>query len=96
MQEVFKLISGKFSPAEAADILISVINDKIKFHSLRSLNLRKEESEVRFNSVERIKELKEAKKTLEKMVLKAHRENLQIEINSTIDVKLTHSDENQL
>ncbi|TRO66975.1 hypothetical protein [Christiangramia sabulilitoris] len=95
MPEDLKFIKGRFSPAEAAEILLSVLNNKIQFHALKSLNLRIEDHDLNFNSEKRIKELKEAKKTIEKMVLKAHNEDLYIEINSSIKVNLISRDGQQ-
>ena len=94
MQDSIKFITGKYSPAEAADILISVLNDKIKFHSLRSLNLTPSETNTRLNSEERIKELTQVKKKVEKLVSQAHQENLFLEITSSIKLKMVAPDEN--
>ncbi len=88
MSENLKLIEGSFSPAEAADVLLSLLNDKIKFHTVKSLNLRQGESETAGNVPERILKLKLAKKRVEELVLEAHRNGKQLEINSIIQIKL--------
>lgn len=93
MEESIKFITGKYSPAEAADILISVLNDKIKFHSLRSLNLTASDSSTRLNSEKRIEELTAVKKKVEKMVSQAHRENRYLDISSSINIKMVDPDE---
>lgn len=90
MTENVKFIDGRFSPAEAADILFSIINDKIKFHTVKSLNLSHEEQGTNKNSEERIRRLKDAKKIIEKSVLKAHRDGFELEVNSTIEIKLVN------
>lgn len=88
MTENIAFIKGLFSPAEAADVLLSLINDKIKFHTVKSLNLRHEGPDADLTSEDRIKELKEAKKIIEQLVLSAHKNGCELEINSTIDIKL--------
>ncbi len=84
-----KLVQGVFSPVEAADVLLSLINDKIKFHTVQALNLQKGYQEDISHSEERIKELKEAKNMVKDLVIKAHREGMKVEISSPIKIKLT-------
>ncbi|MGB5645983.1 MAG: hypothetical protein WBM55_02605 [Muriicola sp.] len=88
MNDSITFIKGRFSPPEAADILLSLLNDKIKFHTVKSLNLRTEEPDLNMASEERIKNLKEAKKTVERLVLKAHKEGLILSIKSAIEIEL--------
>ena len=90
MSENLTFIDGRFSPAEAADILFSIINDKIKFHRVKSLNLSHGEQGINRNSEERIRLLKDAKKIIEQSVLKAHRAGFELEVNSTIEIKLVN------
>lgn len=90
MTENLTFIDGRFSPAEAADILFSIINDKIKFHTVKSLNLSHGEQGSNRNSEERIRRLKDVKKNIEQAVLKAHREGFELEVNSTIKIKLVN------
>ena len=88
MRENITFIKGRFSPAEAADVLLSLINDKIKFHTVKALNLREEEPDINTSSEERILKLKEAKRCVEGLVLQAHREGRELSIESTIEIAL--------
>jgi hypothetical protein len=88
MKENITFIKGLFSPAEAADVLLSLINDKIKFHTVKSLNLRQEEPDLNMTSEERIGKLREAKKAVEHLVLKAHKEGMELNIESMIEIEL--------
>lgn len=88
MTNSINFIEGCFTPAEAADVLLSLLNDKIKFHTVKSLHLRDDESDSDCGSTERIEKLKEAKKLVEELVIKAHKNGLQLEIDSTIKIKL--------
>lgn len=89
MKEDIIFIEGSFSPAEAADVLLSLLNYKIKFHSVKSLNLRQEEPDAVCRSTERISKLKQAKKRVEELVVKAHKNGLELKIDSQIAIKLT-------
>ncbi|MEM7382508.1 MAG: hypothetical protein AAF361_15135 [Bacteroidota bacterium] len=82
------LVEGTFSPLEAADILLSLLNDKIKFHTVQELNLRDRQSEDNHRSERRIAELKEAKQHIKDLVVQARNDGLEIVIDSLIDIKL--------
>ncbi|MET6991055.1 hypothetical protein [Sediminicola arcticus] len=88
MKENIAFIKGQYSPAEAADVLLSLLNDKIKFHSVRALNLRHEQVNSDRTSEGKIRKLKEDKKIVEQLVLHAHKNGLELEINGTIEIKL--------
>ena len=88
MTKDIRFIEGHFSPAEAADVLLSLLNDKIKYHTVKSLNLRNEESHTEQISEGRIQDLKAAKKIVEQLVISAHKKGKQLEINGNIKIKL--------
>ncbi len=88
MEKNIRFIRGHYSPAEAADVLLSLVNEKIKFHTVKLLNLRHEVVDSDQSSEERINNLKEVKKTIEQLVLTAHKNGLELEINSSIAIKL--------
>ncbi|NAS12679.1 hypothetical protein [Poritiphilus flavus] len=82
------LVEGTFSPLEAADVLLSLLNDKIKFHTVQALNLRDRQAEDNQRSERRIAELKEAKQHIKDLVVQARNDGLEIVIDSLIDIKL--------
>lgn len=88
MNENITFIEGHFSPAEAADVLLSLLNDKIKFHTVKALNLREDEKRSECASAERIKRLREAKKRVEELVVLAHRNGMELKIDSNIEINL--------
>jgi len=83
-----QLIKGSFFPAEAADILLSFINDKIKFHTVKKLNTGSEKDLDVLQSGTRIKELREAKERITHLVLEAHKKGQSLEIESSIEISL--------
>ncbi len=82
------LVKGSFSPSEAADVLLTLINDKIKFHSIQILNLREGSDKDISYSEERIKALKAAKIKITDMVVEARNKGLVLDINSSIDIQM--------
>lgn len=86
IQESFLLIEGVFLPAEAADVLLSLLNDKIKYHSVQLLNLQDAESDERLNSKKRIAQLKAAKQQVTDIILDSRNDGSRLKIHSTIEI----------
>lgn len=84
--EVVQLVTGTFSPPEAADVLLSLINYKIKFHSVQILNLQGCENDIIEKSEKRIEELKKAKNKMTQLILDARQKGQSLEINSMISI----------
>ncbi|MBT8211082.1 MAG: hypothetical protein KJP14_11205 [Eudoraea sp.] len=84
----FTLVKGSFCPSEAADVLLTLINDKIKFHTIQILNLREGSDKDIAYSEERIQSLKAAKAEITEMVVQARNKGLILEINSQIDIRM--------
>lgn len=82
------LVKGTFAPSEAADVLLTLINDKIKYHSIQILNLREGSEEDIAYSEERIKALKTAKSKITDLVVEARNKDLVLEINSSIEIQM--------
>lgn len=88
-------MEGIFSPADAADVLFSLISDKIKFHHLQMLSLKTGIDANVYWSEQRIASLKIAKNELKDLILKARDEGLRLQIDGDINIKLiTINDEN--
>jgi hypothetical protein len=86
-QTTIKLVEGTYTPAEAADILFSLIGDKIKFHNLQILSLQERFGLDTSHSEARILELKAAKNETKDLILEARDQGYQIEINGAIQIK---------
>ena len=82
------LVKGTFDPSEAADVLLTLINDKIKFHSIQILNLREGSEKDISYSEERIKALKAAKAEITDMVVQARNKGLVLDIHSSIEIQM--------
>ncbi|MBP2832160.1 hypothetical protein J8281_08160 [Aquimarina sp. U1-2] len=83
-----KLIKGNFSPFEAADVLFSLITDKIKFHNLQMLQKHQGSDPDNLHSATRISELKHEKNVVRDMILKARDEGYELEIYGAVEIKM--------
>ena len=83
-----QLVEGTFSPVEAADVLFSLISDKIKFHNLQILSVQERFNGDTSHSEQRIKALKIAKNQAKDLILKARDEGYDVKIDSVIDIRL--------
>ena len=87
--ESIQLVEGRFNAVEAADILISLINDKIRHHTIKTLDMKLPAPD-REHSDKRIKELRAAKNRVKDLVIMSNKQGLQVEIDSNIEVKLVN------
>lgn len=84
----FQLIKGTFSPKEAEEILLELIHNKIKFHSLESLIILERYNGDTTRSQKRIQELKAARETVQAFLKQAREAGWQLEINSRVEIKV--------
>lgn len=80
-----RLVEGIFEPSESAEVLLSLLNYKIKFHTVQLLNLQEEDKDLE-KSRKRIEELKLAKKQVTDLVVDARNKGQVLDIFSTIIV----------
>ncbi|WP_396591466.1 hypothetical protein [Allomuricauda sp. R78024] len=83
-----RLVEGLFEPAESAEVLLSLLNYKIKFHTVQSLNLKETQNSDPEQSQKRIEALKKAKKEVTELVVKARNKGQKLEIHSTVEIVL--------
>lgn len=87
--ENLKLIDGKFNPIDAKEILLNMISSKIQFHTVKDFSSGIRKGEPELNSRERIEELRETKAKIISLMEKAERENLEVDIFSSITISCT-------
>lgn len=90
-----KLITGQFTPSEAKDVLLSLVDTKINFHKIKSLS-----SMIRCNKPEaeselRILALKEAKEQILAIIQQAINEDCTLNIESTINISFEPKDQEE-
>ncbi|TXN38048.1 hypothetical protein FVB32_07075 [Flagellimonas hymeniacidonis] len=83
-----RLVEGLFDPAESAEVLLSLLNYKIKFHTVQLLNLKETKNSNPEQSQKRIEALKTAKQEVTELVVKARNKGQKLEIHSTVKIVL--------
>jgi len=83
-----QLVNGTFSPIGAADVLLSLLTYKIKFHTVQMLSNEENYSPETIPSEQRIEELKNAKTMVKDLILKARNEGYEFQIESAIKIDL--------
>ena len=86
--ETTKLIKGSFSPIDAKDLLLNMVDSKINFHKIKSLSSLVQCNQPNKESEQRIKELKEAKEQILAIIEKAEKDGRSLRIESTINLSL--------
>ncbi len=86
--QTFMLIAGEFSPADASTILFELINRKINFHNVESLSLEIKHGIKSNQSEKRIEELLNTKNEIQKLILKAEKDNSNLKIDCKINIDL--------
>jgi hypothetical protein len=86
--QTITLIKGEFSPNETAEILFSLINEKIRFHDLQIFGSMVRKDGNPEPHAKRLEELNHAKKIIQNIIEQAKINNEVIVINSTIKLEL--------
>jgi hypothetical protein len=87
-QHIFKLVEGKFSPAEAGKIMYDLIQRKIHFHSVESLAIAEKYDGDVSHSERRIAELQSVRASLKKVLEYAAEYNKEILVKGDLEITL--------
>ncbi|WKV10543.1 hypothetical protein [Marivirga harenae] len=82
------LVKGEYSAVEAKEIVSNLISQKINFHNLRDFSSHERYGKPDENSLKRIVELKESRKSLLEIIDAAKEEGKAVKINSNIIIEL--------
>ncbi|MGB5693107.1 MAG: hypothetical protein WBM43_10925 [Flavobacteriaceae bacterium] len=85
--ENIQLVEGQFNAIDAADVLISLLNDKIRYHTIKSMNMSLDDP-TRDHSILRIDELQKSKNRILDLVVRSRKMGKWVEIDSSIHIKL--------
>lgn len=88
--QTYKLIDGEFDPSEAWNILFTLVNSKINFHSMESFGIAIRTSGDTSFHEKRIKELMQTNKDIKKLMDFATEKKLRLKINAAIEVELVN------
>lgn len=81
-----KLITGQYTPSEAKEILLNMVDNKINFHKIKNLSSEIHSEKPDIESQKSIEELKEARKQIITLIQKAKDDNTNLKIESTISI----------
>ncbi|MFT6837446.1 MAG: hypothetical protein ACJAUO_002033 [Sediminicola sp.] len=86
-KQIVQLVKGVFTPSEAYDVMISLINEKINFHNLQRLQLWEENNGFDTDQLDgRIKELLEEKQNVIEIIEKFKGLGKDLKINGILEI----------
>ncbi|MEJ1221178.1 hypothetical protein [Sediminicola sp. 1XM1-17] len=94
MKKQFKIVEGAFTPSETAEVLFTLINDKIKYHNLQITEITERFGGDTSHSERRIKELQESKEQIKELIIAARDNGQTINIHGTIVLDVNVHEEN--
>ncbi|NMM47486.1 hypothetical protein [Marinigracilibium pacificum] len=84
----YKLIDGQFSVEEAKEVLNALYRNKIRFHQEQRLSIYEREGRDTSSTELRIAELKTEREKVRDLLKLIESDEVVIQINGTIDVKI--------
>ena len=86
--ESVDLIKGTFTPQEAREILLQLLDSKINFHNMKNWSTRERFGITNADSEQRLKHLKDSRKTVETLIAKSIAEEKSLMISSSIEISI--------
>lgn len=86
--EPIDLISGKFAPQDAKEVLLTLLNDKINFHKKKIFSHEERFGLVDETSKNRITELTKCRENIIRIIQDAEANNKMLTMTSTINIRL--------
>jgi hypothetical protein len=86
--ETVELIKGTFTPDEAREILLQLLDSKINFHNRKNFSSRERSGKPDADSEQRLKYLTESRKKLRTLLSKSTGEEKSVTINSIIEINI--------
>lgn len=83
-----KLVDGEFTPTQASDILNALIDQKINYHKIENLqHWEQDHNNDAKPYIQRIKELEEEKKAIDRYISEIKLEGKKLSINGMLTIK---------
>lgn len=86
--ESINLIKGTYTNSEAAEILLSVIDDKIRYHDRKNFGLRERFGVESEESTNRLKELRADRKKIKEILENPENKSVEFSISSSINITI--------
>lgn len=83
----FNTVQDIFTPSEASDMLLSVIESKLNFYKLQYMsNWEGNHSETEANGKDKIKALEKQKNQLKQLIMQARFDGCNLKINNSLEI----------
>lgn len=86
--KILNLISGKYTPAEAREILLKLVDIKINFHKIKNLKSQVNSEMPDAESTNRLAELQEIRSQIVSLIQEAIEGNHHVEVESILNLAL--------
>ncbi|MEA1784919.1 hypothetical protein U1E44_02345 [Arenibacter sp. GZD96] len=86
-KKTIQLVDGTFTPSEANDVIMALIDEKINFHKIQRLQIWEGNHQSETNGLDnRIQELEKEKRTARSIFNEARGQGAKILINGTLEI----------
>ena len=90
--EKFKLVEGTFNAKDTEEILLTLIEQKIKFHELKSFSNEVKTGKKHAESLQKVEELNNTRKKIKELVSSDANKSSSFSILSTINIEILPKD----
>jgi hypothetical protein len=86
-EQMIQLVEGEFTPSEASDIIVSLINQKINYHKLERLQFwERNHKDDKENLSHRVKELEKEREIAKDFISKMRDEGRNLKVDGVIKI----------
>lgn len=85
------LIDGLFTPEEANNVLLTLVQNKINFHNLEIFRMEERDGTLSGPSKKRLEALKEMNEKLIQIIQYAEKNQKKLKVFSSIDIEITNA-----
>lgn len=86
--QTIELIKGVFTPDDAREILLTLLDNKINFHNLRNWSSRERFGKPDAYSEERLTNLRESREKVKQIISQSIKQEENLMINSSIEITI--------
>jgi hypothetical protein len=88
-KQKIQLVKGEFTPSEASDVVLSLLDEKINFHKIQRLQLWEGNHKYETNQLDgRIKELQEEKRVASEFIENMKSLGRNLNINGILEITI--------
>lgn len=94
MKQKIQLVKGTFSPNEASEIMMSLIEKKINFHKIQKLQLREKNHKFNTDDIDsRIRQLRKEKEVAKAVIALTTDKNVKLKIDGVLEITILENNE---